>query len=189
MIEDADFLNAFSKHRLRGEAPPPDLAILVEHRDALARQTGFSLDGSSNWAPWLDTSYLRESDWANPDIRANVKAIAKVCALIDFVAADEERNYFGYWRGQLHVAISQAPIVRLDNEGQFDFCGTANMAGAILTAGGGGLFEELRSWMQEIGIGMLPAGPYDLFDVDTQASPRELHATLYEKFLVEEQRG
>jgi hypothetical protein len=188
MIENADFLTAFSTHRLRGEAPPPDLAILLRHRNVLARQTGFAFDTSSSWAPWLDTSYLRESDWANPDIRANVRAIAEVCTSIDFVAADEERNYFGYWRGQAH-AISQAPIVRLDNEGQFDFCGTTNMAGAILTAGGGGPFEEVRSWMQGIGIASLPAGPYDLFDADVRPSPRELHKTLYEKRLIEERRG
>ncbi|UVH59114.1 hypothetical protein NWF24_06805 [Variovorax paradoxus] len=189
MIENADFLTAFSIHRLRGEAPPPDLAILLGHRDALVRQTGFAFDSSSSWAPWLDTSYLRESEWANPDIRANVKAIAEVCASIDFVAADEERNYFGYWRGQADINVSQAPIVRLDNEGQFDFCGTTNLAGAILTAGGGGLFEEVRSWMQGIGIGSLPTVPYDLFDVDIHPSPRQLHRTLYEKLLIEEQRG
>jgi hypothetical protein len=189
MIDEPDFLNAISTYRLRGEAPPADLAILLQHRDALACHAGFSFDASPDWAPWLDTSYLTESDWADPGIRANVKAIAEVCALIDFVVEDEERNYVGYWRGPAHTALSQAPIVRLDNEGQFDFCGTANIAGAILIAGGDDLFEELQSWLQEIGIGMLPADPYDLLDVDTEIGPRKLHAALYEKFLVEEQRG
>lgn len=189
MTEDPDFLNAFSMHRLRGEAPPSDLATLLQHRDALACHAGFSFDGSLDWAPWLDTRYLTENDWADPGIRANVKAIAEVCALIDFVAADEERNYYGYWRGPAHTPLSQAPIVRLDNEGQFDVCGTANLAGAILIAGGDDLFEQLQSWMQEIGIGMLPADPYDLLNVDAEIGPRELHATLYKKFLAEEQRG
>lgn len=189
MTDDPDFLKAFSMHRLRGEAPPTDLAILLRHRDALACHAGFSFDGSPDWAPWLDTSDLTESDWGDPGIRANVRATGEVCALIDFVAADEERNYYGYWRGPAHTALSQAPLVRLDNEGQFDVCGTANLAGAILIAGGDDLFDQLQSWMQEIGIGMLPADPYDLLDGETGIGPRELHATLYEKFLVEAQRG
>jgi hypothetical protein len=180
----ADFSTNFSAHRLHSDPLPHDLTVLLEHRDELAQRTGIVLNSSPEWAPWLDTSYLRESDWADPAIRANVKAISEVCKFIDFVAATEDGNYLGYWRGQARVDVSQAPIVGLDNEGQFNFCGTKNIAGAILTMVG--RFEELRPWFESIGIDSLPTGPYDLFDLDVRPSPRELHKALYEKYDVEE---
>jgi hypothetical protein len=178
------FAADFSAHRLNGDPVPDDLAILLAHREELAKRTGIVLNASPGWAPWLDTSYLRESDWANPDIRANVRAIGEVCKVISFVAQDEDANYLGYWRGPTRVSVSQAAIVCLDNEGQFDFCGTTNMAGAILTRGG--RFEELRSWLVNVGVGSLPSGRYDLFDLDIHPSPRELHEALYAKYSAEE---
>lgn len=184
MSGQTSFESAFSAHRLRGDPPPHDLSLLLEHRDELARRTGIVLNPSANWAPWLDTSYLRERDWANPDIRANVRAIAEVCKFIDFIVEDEDRNYLGYWRGPAQGALSQAPLVRLDNEGQFDFTGTTNIAGAILTSVGP--FEELRSWLVNIGVSSLPSGPYDLFDLQVHPSPRQLHAELYERYAAEE---
>jgi len=69
----------------------------------------------------------------------------------------------------------QAPIVCLDTEGQFSFCGTSNLAGAILTAPSGGSFEKVKAWMLELGIVSLPASPYDLFEVDIRPSPSEFH--------------
>lgn len=184
MSSQADFEAEFSVHRLRGEPLPQDLSLLLANRSELEKRTGIILNASENWAPWLDTSYLRERDWANPDIRANVRAIHDVCKLIDFVVAGEDSNYLGYWRGPTRVALSQAPLVCLDNEGQFDFCGTANLAGAVLTRGG--QFEELHSWLIGLGVESLPSGPYDLFNIQAQPSPRQLHEELYEKYAAEE---
>lgn len=184
MTDQANRQAEFVENRLRGDSLPPDLSILVSNRDELARLTGVVLNSSASWAPWLDTSYLTEKDLADPDIRANVRAIGEVCKFIDFVAEDEDGNYLGYWRGPNRLPLSEAPVVCLDNEGQFDFCGTANIAGAILTRCG--RFEHTRPWLLSIGIESLPKGPHDLFDLDTRPSPRELHADLYEKFEAEE---
>jgi hypothetical protein len=174
----------FSGNRLHGEQPPHDLSLLLKHRHELAARTGIVLHSSADWAPWLDTSYLKEKDWANPDIRANVKAISEVCKFIDFIIEDEDRNFLGYWRGPARIALSQAPIVCLDNEGQFEFCGTTNVAGAILSRVGS--FEQLRPWLEDIGIASLPSGRYDLVDVQVHPSPRGLHDSLYEKYSAEE---
>ena len=174
----------FSKHRLRGDPLPHDLSVLLKHQPELGSRTGIVLNASPGWAPWLDTSYLQDEDWADPDIRANVRAIHDVCKLIDFVFEDEDRNYFGYWRGATHTTLALAPVVCLNNEGQFYFCGTANIAGALLTSGVA--FEELHPWLVSLGIGQLPLEPYDLTDPDVHPSPRELHEALYEKYSVEE---
>lgn len=185
MPDHPNFKADFLAHRLHGESPPPDLSVLLEHPHELARLAGIVLNASAEWAPWLDTSYLTERDWADPAIRANVRAISDVCKLVTFMFEDEDRNYFGYWRGPAHLLLSEAPLVYLDNEGQVDFCGVSNIAGAILTRAGPS-FEELRSWFVSLGIGSLPSGPYDLFDVQLHPSPRQLHESLYEKYATEE---
>lgn len=180
MTARPNFQTEFLNNRLRGEPPPQDLLVLLEHRNELARRTGVELPSSVDWAPWLDTSYLSETDRADPDIRANVQAIAEVCALIDFVAEDEESNYLGYWRGPSKIDLAQAPIVRLDNEGQFSFCHTVHLAGALLV--GSSQFDDLRAWLESIGVGSLPNDWDDLVAVDTAPSPSDLHETLYRKY-------
>lgn len=184
MSDKEHFARDFSAHRLQGEALPDDLARLVAHRSELERLTGIALNASPAWAPWLDTSYLRERDWADPAIRANVKAISEVCQLIDFVVADEDRNYLGYWRGPARLPLAQAHVVSLDNEGQFYLCGTTSIAGAILTSAG--QFETLRSWLVGIGIVSLPSGPYDLLDMAMPLTPKQVHDRLFDQYLAEE---
>jgi hypothetical protein len=186
MSIQTEFEAKFSVHRLGGEQPPHDLSLLLIHRAGLANRTGIDLDASEDWAPWLDTSYLGESDWENPDLRANIRAINDVCKLIDFVIADEDGNYLGYWRGPQHTPLSEAPIVCLDNEGQFEFCGTANVAGAVLAMSG--QFGELRAWLIDLGVQSLPSDPYDLFDLEVEPSPGQIHKQLYEKYASEEVR-
>lgn len=185
MTNHANFVAEFVAHRLHGEQPPGDLRLLLQHRDELAQRAGVVLDSGADWAPWLDTSYLSEKDWADPGIRANVRAINEVCQFIDFVIEDEERNYIGYWRGPSRIALAQAPLVCFDNEGQFDLCYTSNLAGAMLV--NGSRFDEFRAWLESIGIESLPADWDDLVDiVAPQPSPQALHQSLYQKYVAEE---
>ena len=187
MSDNADFETEFVKHRLRGDTPPPDLLLLLKSRNPLAARTGIELDASAGWAPWLNTSYLSSTALKDPSVRANIRAIADVSALIDFVAMDEDRNFFGYWRGPAHLPLADAPIVCLDNEGQFRFVGTKSLAG-ILFAEGGAL-DDFRSWFRSIGINDLPTGRYDLFTVRTEPAPGKLHEELYAKYELEERGG
>ena len=100
----------FSKHRLNGEPVPEDVLTLLAHAEQLAERTTIQLNWQPPWNPWLDTSYLSDADRANPDIMANVRAIREVCELIAFIAADEDDQYFGYWRSPNQ---GQWPIHRL----------------------------------------------------------------------------
>lgn len=180
-MTDQDFAAALSKYRLRGDPLPEDLALLVAHRTELAELRWVDFNVTPDWAPWADTSYLNEKDWANPAIRANVKACADVCKLIDFVVEGEDSMYFGYWRGPDMLPLADAPIVSLDSEGQFELCGTSNLAGALLLSFGS--FEDDRPWFAGIGIKSLPTEEYDFHRPAIEPSPDGLHASLYREYL------
>jgi hypothetical protein len=179
-----DFYAQFSAHRLGGEPLPGDFLVLFEHRHELLERTGVELNGSVDWTPWLDTSYLTAEDWGKPDICANVRAMAEVCRLSAFVAAHEDRNYFGYWRGPRVLQIEHSLPMWLDNEGRLDLCGTSNIAGAILAyACGSARFDEVRTWFHSLGIGSLPSSHDDLTDPYVELSPSVLHEELYRRYL------
>lgn len=174
----------FSLLRLQGEPLPQDLAVLLQHQEELQRRTGVLLSTDANWAPWLDTSGLSETERADPEIAANLRAIAEVCSHIAFVVADDEGNYFGYWRGPSSTPIADSVVVQLDSEGQFSVCGTANIAGAILTqCCYGGTFDETRQSFLRLGLTALPAYPYDLGNPQVTPTPAALHEELFKTYL------
>jgi hypothetical protein len=71
----------------------------------------FVFKDEPGWTPPDDTGYLTEADRANPDIMANVEAIAAVSQQIDWLGSDDT-GHIGIWRASGHV-------VRLDTEGQY----------------------------------------------------------------------
>jgi hypothetical protein len=132
---------------------PADLAKLLGHADELVDRTGITLHSEPGWAPWADTSYLSAADRANPDIMANVRAIAEVCASIAFVAAHEDDEYIGYWRSPGRRRIADSPLVCLDNEGRFCLCGGSTFAEILLARTDDEAdFEEFRDWLRSLGI-------------------------------------
>jgi hypothetical protein len=176
-------VEAFSKYRLGGEPVPTDVAILLGHADELLERTDIELNWKKGWAPWLDTGYLSEEDRANPDIAANVRAINEVCGLIAFIAAHEDGEYFGYWRGLGKRAVADSPLVRLDNEGQFSFCGGSSFAEAVLSqAVDDEEFDEWRGWLVSLGVAIRPASLAALKYPREKASPDKLHKELYYRY-------
>jgi hypothetical protein len=146
-------LRQFSANRLDGDPVPEDLRLLLPHRDELSARTGIEVSWLKDWAPWLDTSYLREEERADPGIAANIRAMDEVCSLIAFVAQEEEDQYFGFWRGREKLPIAECPLVFLDNEGQFNPCVASNFAEGVLEhTWGEKRFNELRDWFRSLGI-------------------------------------
>jgi hypothetical protein len=177
---DQTILEAFSQNRLCGELIPVDLQLLLDHVDEFAARTGVELNEQEGWAPWLDTSYLSEENKANPDIMANVRLMADVCSMIAFIAAQEDGEYYGYWQGPDQKPIATAPIILLDNEGQFRFCcGTSFVEGILsrLTYDED-QFRELRNWFCAIGITVQSETLADLQSVDQQLPYDELEAVI-----------
>lgn len=106
-----------SSHRLGNEACPEDLAFLLKHcRDWLESELFVRFPEDEDWAPWEDTSYLNEDDWADPEIAANVKAISDTCKHIAFVAELPDGEYLGYWRGEAKRPIAESPLVKYSND-------------------------------------------------------------------------
>lgn len=100
----------------------PELIRLRDKRhelNALFDAIELELVDDPSWPEPSDTSYLNEKDRANPDIMANVDAMAATNALIAWFGRDME-GFVGLWRGPQGTALTDAPIVRLDTEGQYD---------------------------------------------------------------------
>ena len=180
-MSDNRIVSEFSTNRLDGQPVPDDVKILLAHGDELAERTGIELNGDSGWAPWLDTSYLSEAERADPYIAANVRAIAEVCKSIAFISAHEDDEYFGYWRGPDNRPIASSPLVKLDNEGQFSLCGGATFAEAVLAEGCSD-FDEMRDWLQSLGIAIRAETVEELEYPDESLPPDKLHDTLYHRY-------
>lgn len=75
----------------------------------------------------LDTSYLTEEDLADPDIRANVQAMAETNERILWAAEEDGELAFGYWQG----ADGSQVIVSLDSEGQYTVVPGRNITEAL----------------------------------------------------------
>jgi hypothetical protein len=171
--------SSFSLHRLRGEAIPDDLRIVVEHPEEFFAITGVELRDAPDWAPWNDHSYLSGTERVDPDIAANVRAISAVNDMIAYVAAGEDGEYYGYWRGPNDRAIAESPLVCLDNEGQFQLCSGSRFVEAVLSRSGNA--AELKDWLVSVGAefdtslrGAHTGGGWE--------SPAKLHQSLYERF-------
>jgi hypothetical protein len=99
----------------------PDLVRLREALEDLqdvVDSLELELVDDPDWAEPSDTSYLTKADLANPDIVANVSAMAVTNKLISWFGKDME-GYVGLWRGPLNHPLDKAPVVRLDSEGQY----------------------------------------------------------------------
>lgn len=100
----------------------PDIERFRASTELLENQIEYlelELVDDPNWAEPSDTSYLNDDDRANPDIMSNVEAMEQTNALIAWFARDQE-GFVGLWRGPEGTALDQAPVVRLDTEGQYE---------------------------------------------------------------------
>jgi hypothetical protein len=182
-MSSTEILAQFSRNRLDGEPVPDDLLILLPHRDELAERTGIRLEWAEGWAPWLDTSDLSETDHSNPDIRANIRAIHDVCRYVAFVAADQDQQYLGYWRGPGRRQVAKSPLVFFDNDGEFHLCIASTFAEAVLEkAYGLEGFDELRAWFESLGISIGWDSPSQLTYPHEKLPPKELRRRFFESY-------
>ncbi|MDX2093310.1 MAG: hypothetical protein SFX73_36035 [Kofleriaceae bacterium] len=103
-----------------------EIALLHEKLDDLTDITGsieLELVDNPRWAEPSDTSYLNARDRADPDIMSNVDAMTATNQLIEWFGRDME-GFVGLWRGPSNTPREQAPIVRLDSEGQYALVAT-----------------------------------------------------------------
>ena len=99
----------------------PELTRLRESLPALGpiiERLELELVDDPSWGEPSDTSYLSESERENPDIAANVDAMAETNKLIAWFGRDAE-GFLGLWRGPSNRDLAASPVVRLDTEGQY----------------------------------------------------------------------
>ena len=99
----------------------PDLQRLRDKQSELAsilERLELELVDDPAWGEPSDTSYLSAADRANPDIMANVAAMAATNKLVSWFGRDME-GFVGLWRGADDRPLVQAPVLRLDTEGQY----------------------------------------------------------------------
>jgi len=94
------------------------LRDLLEDLKAIVDELRLELVDDPVWAEPSDTSYLNDVGRANPDIMANVEAMAATNEQIAWFGRDFE-GYVGLWRGPSQRSLAKAPVVRLDTEGQY----------------------------------------------------------------------
>jgi hypothetical protein len=178
-----EVLAQFSRNRLDGEPVPEDLRILLPHRDELAARTGFRLEWAADWSPWTDPIALSEAEIRDPDITANLRAVEGVCRLIAFVAADEEEQLLGYWRGPAHREVTDSPLVVFDKDGQFHLCVASTFAEAILAREyGRPRFSKVRAWLRSLGIRISWENPGQLTIPFHKPTPKEHYRELVRRY-------
>lgn len=100
----------------------PDIDRLKANLGDLGDIVGYlelELVDDPRWAEPSDTSYLNDADRQNADIMANVEAMSATNELISWFGRDME-GFVGLWRGPKNTPLADAPVVRLDTEGQYD---------------------------------------------------------------------
>jgi hypothetical protein len=131
----------------------PDLARLresLEDLEDVVDALELELVDDPNWAEPSDTSYLTKADLANPDIVANVTAMAVTNKLISWFGKDEQ-GYVGLWRGPKNTPLEIAPVVRLDSEGQYEIV-AATIPDYIASSVEDEALEDTRDALVEAGF-------------------------------------
>jgi hypothetical protein len=130
----------------------------------------------------LDHSYLNETDRANPDTMMNVEAINEVFSLATFVVELEDDHILGYWHGSENTPISEAPIIKFNNEGQFSVCRGDNLTEAIIVETMSyqeEKFPEFKTWFAKYDILIAAANIVDIPQRQAITSPGVMHNDRY----------
>lgn len=113
-------------------------------------ETGFELVDPS-WDEASDTSYLSDFDRENPDIMANVEAMAETNALITWFGREDEQDAVGLWCGPEGTPLDRAPVVVLDTEGQY-YLASTTVGDYLLWSAGREAFDAYRIVLADAGL-------------------------------------
>ncbi len=142
-----DVLNRVSENCLRGQQVPDDLKRIWNAK----------LNGNAELLDDVECDLIHEvgedllegytgEDVDAPSQRAYERMFEHVC----FFAVGRDGVLLGYWIGPNLNDIEVAPVVELDNEGQFQFVGSS-FADYILGCSEDN-FEEMSKWLSSLGI-------------------------------------
>lgn len=158
----------------------PELTLLREklgQLGPLVDRLDLELVDDPGWDEPSDVSYLSQDERRDPDVMANVEAMGQTNELIDWFGRDME-GYVGLWRGPDRMPREDAPVVRLDTEGQYDLL-SVGIGNYLAVAASEEDFETNRFLLLEAGFSVEPT-PDDVGAALIRfASPNEHRHVLY----------
>jgi hypothetical protein len=182
----------FAQVILKNQPMPDDLQKLWNMQVSRTPDADFSVDPLAalgvkiiepdRMACLLDHSYLNEADRVNPDMMMNIEAIDEVFKLATFVVELEDDHILGYWHGSENTPISQAPIIKFDNEGQFSVCRGNNLTEAIITetiSYQEDKLPEFKAWFAKYQIDIAVTSLADLPERQVITDPGLIHENAY----------
>ena len=172
-------LELVALNRFGGANCPDDLHILLTDGIELLKDLNVEVSGDPSWKPWADKSYLTESDLANPDIAANVRAIDDTFRHIDFFARTDDETFIGYWRGPQREPIRSSPLVSYDSEGQFALCGSRFVEALFSVIFDDEALARFRASCSELGIVLSFDSLDDIISPALKPDPMEYHLARY----------
>lgn len=158
-----------------------DLELLREHHDDLQSLIdGIELElvDDARWEEPSDTSYLNAKDRANPDIMANIEAMSATNELIDWFGKDME-GFIGFWRGPESTPIEEAPVVRLDTEGQYELV-ARTVGDYLLVTADEDAFDDHREALVDAGFEVATSIKAIHKSIKGRRAPNEHRDGLYE---------
>jgi hypothetical protein len=186
-VTDQDIADAIGR-RLGGRPVPDDLRRMIGLQESGTAGTPLDTLEATVVAPGhphplLDFDYLNGQDRADPDIMANVAAMAEVLSHMLVVVHAWDDSLFGYWLHPDETA-STPPLVQLDSEGQFSTLPGRTLAEAMLAAKAGfddEWFARLAERFTAVGVTVAARSREDLERNAAVTPPEILHERLYEQ--------
>ena len=152
----------------------PDVDRLRRSLDQLhdlIERIEFEFVNDPQWAEPSDSSYLTDADRANPDIMANVEAMGATNKLIAWFGRDFQ-GYVGLWRGPSDLSLDEAPVVRLDTEGQYSLV-AATVPEYLAISVEKEAFEHIRGVLIAAGFDLRSSRKEIWAAIDRKTNPNE----------------
>lgn len=174
----------YSIHKKEKFSMTPDIKRLQENlvslRDTLDQIEFEFIDDPHSPEP-SDTSYLNETARADPDTMANVEAMDATNKLIAWFGRDQEGGFVGFWRGPENTPLERAPVVRLDNEGQYDLV-AATVPDYIAVADmEEDRFDDARAALLAVGFEVATSRDEIWKKLDGMSDPNAFRGELYDQ--------
>jgi hypothetical protein len=130
-----------------------------------------------SWSEPSDTSYFSEQERADPDVMANVEAMAATNRLIAWFGRDME-GYLGLWRGPQELPLERAPVVQLDSEGQYSIV-AATIPDYLAVAWSEEAFDRARQALSKVGFTVAASAEEIAKTAESFESPNAYRHRLY----------
>ncbi len=158
----------------------PELKLLREKLSDLSElveSLELELVDDPKWPEPSDMSYLTAKERVDPDIMSNVDAMLATNELISWFGRDME-GFLGLWRGPKNTPLEQAPVVRLDSEGQYDLV-AATVGNYMAISADADEFVEQRTALVAAGLAVAST-PEEIWEALAQfEDPNDFRRGLY----------